>query len=446
MAVAEIFIGAFITVLFEKLASADLIRLARSVGVYSELEKWNNTLFQIQAVLVDAGHKHIKEKSVQLWLNKLQHLAYEIDDVLDGLTTEAMCRKLKQECNSSKLLSINSASCCTVFNLCTIKYDSKMSFKLDEITTKLNGLVEEKNILGLVNNVERSNGKSGRLEETSLVDLSRIVGRDGDKEVLLGKLLGRESRDENVSIVSIVGLGGIGKTTLAQVLYNDKEVRDHFKLMSWVCVSDEFDVFNISKAIFKDVGGEDKKFETLNQLQLTLTEKLANKRFLLVLDDVWNENYDEWELLQRPFVVGAPGSKVIVTTRKTMVASVMDSVQTYHLELLSNEKALSLLAQHALGKQNFDAHPTLKSHGEGIVKKCGGLPLALRALGRVLRTKSSNDEWNELLNSDVWNLENESKILPALRLSYYDLPPHLKQMFAYCCLFPKDYVFISLAK
>ncbi|KAJ0715548.1 hypothetical protein HanPI659440_Chr13g0502471 [Helianthus annuus] len=87
MAVAELFIGAFITVLFEKLASGDFIRLARSAGIYSELNKWSDTLTQIQAVLVDAGQKHIP---VQLWLNKLQHLAYEIDDVLNDLATEAI--------------------------------------------------------------------------------------------------------------------------------------------------------------------------------------------------------------------------------------------------------------------------------------------------------------------------------------------------------------------
>ncbi|KAJ0802328.1 putative P-loop containing nucleoside triphosphate hydrolase, leucine-rich repeat domain superfamily [Helianthus annuus] len=316
-----------------------------------------------------------------------------------------------------------------------------MSSKLNEITTKLNALVVEKNILGLISNVEMSNRISRRLEETSLVDLSRIVGRDGDKKALLEKLLGNELCDENVSILSIVGLGGIGKTTLAQVLYNDEKVKNHFKLMSWVCVSDEFDVFNISKAIFKDVGGEDAKFETLNQLQVALTEKLINKRFLLVLDDVWSENYNEWELLLRPFVIGASGSKIILTTRKTMVASMMDSFQAYPLDHLSNEEALSLFAQHALGKPNFDSHLTLKSHGEGIVKKCGGLPLALITLGRVLRTKSNDEEWEKLLNSEIWHLQNENKILPALRLSYYDLPPHLKQMFAYCCLFPKDYVF-----
>nr|XP_043610467.1 putative disease resistance RPP13-like protein 1 [Erigeron canadensis] len=440
MAIAEIFIGAFITVLFEKLASADLIRLARSAGIYSELENWKSTLSQIQAVLVDAGQKHIKDSSVQLWLNKLEHLAYEIDDILDDLATEAMQYQLKETSNAniSKVLKVI-PTCCTSVAPHSIKYGRKMSYKLDEITTKLRALVEEKSILGLISNVEKSHRTSRRLEETSLVDVTRIVGRDEDKEALLMKLLGNESCDENFSIVSIVGLGGIGKTTLAQVLYNDKKVKDHFELMSWVCVTDEFDVFNISKAIFKDVGGEDKKFETLNQLHVALSERLSSKRFLLVLDDVWNESYNDWELLQRPFVVGASGSKIIVTTRKTTVASVMDSAQSYPLELLSNEKSLSLFAQHALGKQNFDSHPTLKSYGEGIVKKCGGLPLALRTLGRVLRTKTKNEEWEELLNSEIWNLQNE--ILPALRLSYYDLPPHLKQMFAYCCLFPKDYLF-----
>ncbi|CAH1418307.1 unnamed protein product [Lactuca virosa] len=446
MAVAEIFIGAFITVLFEKLASADLIRLARSAGIYSELHKWNNTLSQIQAVLVDAGQKHLRERSVQLWLHKLQHLAYDIDDVLDDLATEAMRRHLNEETyattstNSCKVLKIV-PTCCTNFTPRTIKYGRKMSSKLDVITTKLHHLVEEKNILGLVNNVERGNRESRRLEETSLVDESRIVGREGDKRVLLDKLLGDESCNENFSILSIVGLGGIGKTTLAQVLYNEKKVKDHFELMAWVCVSDEFEVFNISKAVFQAVGGGNQDFANLDLLQVALTEKLSKRRFLLVLDDVWNENYKEWELLQRPFVVGAPGSKVIVTTRKTTVASVMDSVHAYPLELLSNEEALSLFAQHALGKQNFDSHPTLKLHGEGIMKKCGGLPLALITLGRVLRTKTNDEEWEELLNSEIWSLHNESKILPALRLSYYDLPPRLKQMFAYCSLFPKDYLF-----
>ncbi|MFS8002305.1 putative P-loop containing nucleoside triphosphate hydrolase [Helianthus anomalus] len=142
-----------------------------------------------------------------------------------------------------------------------------MSSKLDEITAKLHDLVQEKNILGLNDTIERPHRPSRRLEETSLVDESKIVGREGDKEPLMEMFLDKESSSsQNVNVVSIVGMGGIGKTTFAQLLYNDKKVKDQFALMSWVCVYDDLDIFTITKAIFKYVGGDNKKFETLNQL------------------------------------------------------------------------------------------------------------------------------------------------------------------------------------
>ncbi|KAL8213869.1 hypothetical protein R6Q57_003318 [Mikania cordata] len=441
MAITELFIGALITVLFEKLASGDLIKLSRSAGIHSELNKVRKNLALIRAVVVDASQKHITDTSVELWLKKHQHLSYEIEDVLDDLATEATRRQLNQESYASTSTSKITKFIPSKFH--AFEYGYKMGSKLDGIATKLRDLVEEKQLLGLINNVERPNRTSRvRLEETSLVEESKIIGRESDKEALLSKLLGGESlSNQNVNVVSIVGLGGIGKTTLCQLIYNDEKVKSRFEHMSWVCVSDEFDVFSISKVIFKDVGGKNKNFETLNQLQVALAEKLSKKRFLIVLDDVWNENYNEWELLQRPFTVGALGSKILVTTRKTIVTSVMDSVHSYPLELLSNEESLSLFAQHASGKQDFDVNQKLKIHGEDIVKTCGRLPLALRTLGRVFRTKINVEEWEELLTSEIWNSHNEIQILPALKISYYDLPPHLKQIFAYCSLFPKDYMF-----
>ncbi|KAD3336380.1 hypothetical protein E3N88_31899 [Mikania micrantha] len=446
MAVGEIILSAFITVLFEKLASSDMMRLARYAGILSKLENLRSNLLLIQAVLVDAGQKHISDTSVELWLNELHHLAYEIEDVFDDLVTEATRRRLKNQ-ESDASTSNNTKSKVLKFipnKFHAVNYGRKMSPKIDEITTKLRGLVEKKKILGLKDNVERSSRPRKRLEETSLVDESKVIGRKGDKEALLGMLLGSESsstQTTNVNVVSVVGLGGIGKTTLAQLLYNDEKVKVHFEFRAWVCVSDEFDVLKISKAIFQAVGGGNQDFANLNLLQEALKEKLSKKMFLLVMDDVWNENHQEWELLQRPFTVGAPGSKVLVTTRNTTVASAMDSVQPYDLELLPDEEALSLFSQHASDKQNFDdVNRKLKLYGDKIVKKCGRLPLALKTLGRVFRGKS-DEEWEELLDSEIWNSKNESNILPALMLSYYDLPPHLKQIFAYCSLFPKDYVF-----
>ncbi|KAL7619170.1 hypothetical protein Lser_V15G03629 [Lactuca serriola] len=437
---AEIVVSAVITVLCEKLISGDLMKLARSERIDSQLNKWKNTLPMIQAVLADATQKQIKERAVQLWVNDLQDLAYDIDDVLDDLATEALRRKLNQEAHAttsiSKVLKFF-PNCCSKFTPRNILYGRKMSSKLDEITTKLRGLVDQKNDLGLNVTKERSTLER-RLEENSLVDESKIMGREGDKVTLLGKLLGC---DENVSVVSIVGMGGIGKTTLAKLLYNDEKVKDHFEVRAWVCVSEELDVFNISKAIFQAVTGKNEDFANLNLLHVALKEELSKKRFLLVLDDVWNEDHKKWELLQSPLLAGAPGSRVIVTTRSTRVASVMDSQETYPLDVLSNEDALSLFAQQTLGEKSFDKHPTFKLLGEGMVQKCGRLPLALKALGRILKGNRNGDKWEELLKSEIWDIEDGSDILPALRLSYYHLPPHLKQLFAYCSLIPKDYVF-----
>ncbi|CAH1440881.1 unnamed protein product [Lactuca virosa] len=401
---AEIVATALISVLCEKLISVDLMKLARSEGIDSQMKKWKKTLPMIQAVLADAGQNQIKERAVQLWLDNLQDLAYDIDDVLDDLATEAIQRKLDRESDADTNSSSSTSkvvkfipTCCTNFSP---RYGRRLSSTIDEITTKLNDLVEVKNGLGFVVNVnvDIANRTERRLEQTSLVDESKIMGREGDKEALLGKLLGN---DEKMRIVSIVGMGGIGKTTLAKVLYNEEKVKDHFELRAWICVSEELDVLNISKVIFQAVTGKNRDFANLDLLHVALKEKLLKKR----------------------------------------VASVVDSDESYYLELLSNEDALSLFAQHSLGENNFDNHPTLQLHGEGIVKKCGRLPLALKTLGNVLKGNRNGDEWEKLLNSEIWDIQDGSEILPALRLSYNHLPPHLKLLFAYCSLFPKDYVF-----
>ncbi|KAJ0860854.1 putative P-loop containing nucleoside triphosphate hydrolase, leucine-rich repeat domain superfamily [Helianthus annuus] len=243
-------------------------------------------------------------------------------------------------------------------------------------------------------------------------------------------------------------MGEVGKTTQARLLYNITKVKAHFELKAWVCVSDDFDIYKISKTLFQAASREKQEFEDLNQLQMALTKQFMDKRFLLVLDDVWNENYDEWEDLVRPLHVGALGSRIIMTTRKKQLLKMIGFDHVDHLESLSDTDTLSLLAQHALGVDNFDLHPTLKQKGECIVEKCGGLPLALKAIGRLLRTKSDEEKWDDVLNSKIWDLKNVGDlcadwktIIPALRLSYHDLSSDLKPLFAYCSLFPKDFMF-----
>jgi Leucine-rich repeat (LRR) protein len=181
----------------------------------------------------------------------------------------------------------------------------------------------------------------------------------------------------------------------------------------------------------------------LNQLQLKLNECLMGKKFLLVLDDVWNENFDHWETFCKPFKYGTQVSKVLVTTRNYSVALVMRaSAMSHHLKELPEEDSWSLFAKHAFHDGNSNAHGELEVIGRKIMKKCKGVPLAIKAIGGVLRSKPDVDEWDKILESVLWDLQiDEMGILPALRLSYKYLSSHLKRCFAYCSLFPKDYAF-----
>ncbi|XP_030510319.2 putative disease resistance RPP13-like protein 1 [Cannabis sativa] len=242
-------------------------------------------------------------------------------------------------------------------------------------------------------------------------------------------------------------MGGIGKTTLAQSVYYDVTVEEHFALKVWVTVSDDFDVLKITKLILEKITGERCETKELHQIQKDLKDALAGKKFLFVHDDVWNENYELWDLLKSSFQSGGQGSKIIVTTRNEDVALKMKTrdVQTYKLKNMSDDECWKLFREHAF--DNVGSKEVILSElqeiGRHIVKKCKGLPLAVKSMAGLLRSMSTPDQWRHVQQSDMWELPNSHniEIIPALWLSYRFLPPYLKPCFSYLSIFPKDYKF-----
>jgi Leucine-rich repeat (LRR) protein len=433
--IAGIFLSPFLQVFFEKMASPEFVDLFRGRKVNDGLlMKLKIKLSSVDAVVEDAEDKQFTKPDVKVWLDELKDVVYDAEDVLDEIATKALQRKLDAELGTFGSKVRNPIS--------TSRFVKKVEKRIEELLDKLDFLVKEKANLGLRESVGVGGNPSERLPTTSLIEESSICGRNYDKEAIINSLLSNDASDSEVGVVAIVGMGGIGKTTLAQLAYNDNRVKENFNLKAWVCVSDPFDVFMVIKTILEVVTLSPCNVKDPNQLQIQLKEMLTGKKFLLVLDDVWNKTYDKWEALSNAFKSGAQGSKVIVTTRDFEVARVMHSGATHHIMELSKEDCWSLFAKYAFHDDNPIAYLELEAIGRQIVEKCKGLPLAIKAIGTLLWSKLDVDEWDKVLRSELWDLPiEEIGIIPALRLSYKYLSPHLKRCFAYCSIFPKDYAF-----
>jgi hypothetical protein len=438
--IGEVALSAFFEVLFDKLTSPDLLKIFKQEQVDADLKKWKTTLPTIRAVLDDAEEKQVKNSLVKIWLDELEDLAYDADDILDEFATEALRRKLANAEPSTSKVRKFIPTCCAGLTPKSIMFDANMRSKIKGINTRLQEIVTQKNNLQLRDCVKgRTKTTRSRLPETYLMKEGNFYGRDEDKKAIVKLLLSSESSDaEFPPVIPILVMGGLGKTTLVQLVYNDEDVSHCFDLKGWVCVSDDFDVVKVTKEILQDVTKVTYNDNDLNLLQHKLKEQLSDKKFLLILDDVWNENYVDWTTLRKPFEFGALGSKIVITTRSDHVSSTVSSSKPYELKELSNDACLRVF-QHALGATDFIAHPELN---QKILKRCKGLPLAAKALGGLLRTIHDRNEWDYVLNSKIWDMaEKNSDVLPTLRLSYLYLPSHLKRCFAYCSLFPKDYEF-----
>uniref|UniRef100_A0ACD5VBF1 Uncharacterized protein n=1 Tax=Avena sativa TaxID=4498 RepID=A0ACD5VBF1_AVESA len=409
--------------------------------------------------LIDGAEWRSHEHCVAELLPKLKDAVYDADDLLDEFRWYEM--KVELEGNASK-------SHFTDFFTTVIQGNSN---KLNDIQGRLDHLSSQLEKMGLHGVAPRFD-KSVRPETSSLPNETKIFGRDNDLKLVIGSLgvptnskrkratssviaststslsntVSNESRIQSLSVLPIVGIGGVGKTTLAQHICSHKEVKSHFELRIWICVSDDFDVKRLTKEVIQSCTGKKATVDNLDSLQHALSNHVKNKRILIVLDDMWDdalkENGDCWKRFCAPLKSAQEGSMMLVTTRCPNVAEGVHTMKPVILEGLEENEFWKFFKLCAFGSESSNNDPELERIGRCILPKLKGSPLAAKTLGRILRMNLQESRWNRILESELWKLPQEAtEILPALRLSYMYLPFHLKQCFSFCAVYPKDYKF-----
>lgn len=454
--VIPILISPLITNLFGFLRSLIDSDFELISGVNEEFERLSNILSTIHDVLKDAEVKQLHQETIHNWLRKLKDVAYDIEDFFDECATDAAVRrsteilKPSSRCNNVKVFITGSVP---KFLGCKPSSSScrTIAKRIEKFIKKLNEIAELRKNYPLESRVNavvfQSDMKQSRKTSSNLSAL-QVYGRVQDKKKIVNLLKSASVQEEDIFVCPIVGIGGLGKTTLAQMIYQDEMIVKLYKIRLWISVSENFHQESLCKAILESCGDESaRNLDSLDVLESRLRKLLNGKRFLIILDDVWNEDQGKWEIFMSSVRCGAKGSSIVITTRSAKVAPIMSTTITpYHPEMLSEEHCWSLFKQRAsFSAEDETTYPKLKEIGRGIVKRCGGIPLAAIALGGLLQGEKNEKQWLFVESSELWELEDNrfNAILPALQLSYNHLPLNSKQCFAFCSVFPKNHKLVK---
>ncbi|KAM0942656.1 putative P-loop containing nucleoside triphosphate hydrolase [Dioscorea sansibarensis] len=268
-----------------------------------------------------------------------------------------------------------------------------------------------------------------------------IVGWDiRDATKTLVELLASQ-HEHKCRLFAIVGMGGIGKTTLAQQIYNDSKINDTFVSQSWICISKSFTSrTDLLKEIIRTTGGKHGESATVAELKNILCDVLHGKSLFLVLDDVWDAGI--WnDLIKNPVGEITTKCRVLVTTRDRNTAVKMGATHIHNVNKLPLDSSWELLCKKVFTNNDTRDMQRMKDIGMKIVEKCDGLPLSIKVVAGVLVTKGQNKrEWENALNSDAWTITSlPEELRGTLYLSYEALPSALKHCFLYCSLYPCDH-------
>ncbi|CAO1940340.1 unnamed protein product [Urochloa humidicola] len=381
--------------------------------------------------------RRTEESEVNNWLGELKDATYDADDIIDKARFEG--NKLLADHASSSTRS----SECTRFALfaClpTIPKRHEIAIEIKNFNSKLEKVSKRgERFLKLQNVLPKGDVLVARRMKTCELVKPNLVGKETFLACkrLMGLIL--EHKDNKTYKIGIVGTGGVGKTTLAQNIYNHNKIKGTFSKKAWICVSQEYSEDSLLKQVLQNIGEDYKPDEAIGELKRKLSVAVENKSLFLVLDDIWK--HEAWTNLLRTPLNTAAAATILVTTRNDIVTRVIGVEDVHKVQLMSDDVGWELLWKSMNINEETEVQ-NLRSIGEEVVRMCGGLPLAIKVIASVLASKEKTEnQWRQVLKNSAWTMSNiPIELRGALYLSYHDLPWHLKQCFIFCTLYPEDH-------
>ncbi|XP_078170452.1 disease resistance protein RPP13-like isoform X2 [Carex rostrata] len=426
-----------VTFVLEKLSDAVVKEVLQIQGVGEQVKTLSCELSRIKSFLKDADMMQTLNERQKNWVNEVRDVTYDIEDVIDN------AHFLKAPENPSKELP---RGCSQIVSAAKRMWSKRkrlpalhnLAGEMNEILARIQDIIQSREKYEITFSGEGSGERLKLPVRPPIVpdiDDPCVVGFDLDRDNIVQQLL--DTSTKRRAIISIVGPGGLGKTTLARKVYNSNDVKRQFDVHIWVAISQEFNLMDILRKIIEQVQpllpNDLERGE--QHLLRKLYETLNGKKYLLVLDDIWTS--DLWTQIGG-VLPDEIGSGVIITTR---IQNIVGDAEPYKLPYLTEKQSLELLLKKALPNRNLSREypDDLYELGEQFVKKCGGLPLALVVLGGLLSKRPDNyAAWSKMLQTINWRTDGR-ECTQIIATSYNDLSFVLKSCFMYLAVFPEDY-------